>query len=322
MRPLDPVWARYRRLLTASQKELTEKSLHELRVQTRRLLAGLEAFVPVAGGPAKCAAARKSLQKRLAALGPLRDAQVHLRDFGDALQAHPEISLLHLSLRRRERRLAKAARAKLDRSGTKKLGRRLAKFSDQLAAGLAGAGAAAVLRRAFAQRLRDAMVGLDRVRRENFRNRRAAHDVRVSLKQLRYGAECLAARARGVTPAELKLVRKCVSALGRVHDIDVQLARLDKLVAKGDVPAGLLQAYRVDLDQRRADLLRECAELSLSRQRARVRKSPRAAAAKRRRRAKASAVKPVASPPEPAEAVAVAAPQEVTVSEPVSSLPG
>ena len=326
LRPLDPVWARYRRLLARCQRQLTEDRLHDLRVQTRRLLAGLEIFAPVAGGRTSSAFVRKSLLKRLAALGPLRDAQVHLRDFNLAMEADPEISPLHHRLRRRERRLLKSARTKLEKTGTGKLGRRIVRFSDRLAAGLAAPDAAATVSAVFARRLADALTGLERVRRAEFRNRRAVHAVRVSLKQLRYGAECLPAARRGATPAELKRVRKCVSLMGRMHDIDVQLARLDKLVAKGHLPPTGAESYRAELRASRVGLGRECLEFSRPRRTRRPRPAAPSKAKTRAPQRKSKAAKSVRGTEAAPSADSTALPASralpaATASAPASSLP-
>lgn len=255
---LKSIWARYRRRLSRCQRRLTEDALHDMRVQARRLLACVEVLSPIAGGLAESAAIRMSLRKRLSALGPLRDAQVHLRDFVGALEAHPEISpLLHV-LRRRERRLLKSARSKLDRTGTRKLGRRIARFSDRLAAGLADADAPEKLRGAFARTVAEALAGLNRESQADFRDHDAVHAVRVSLKQLRYGAECLPTEMRSIRPAELKRVRKFVSWMGRIHDVEVQLVRMEKLIAKGHLPRIRAKSYRTELTRRRAALIREC----------------------------------------------------------------
>lgn len=326
LRPLDPLWARYCRFLARCQRQLTEDRLHDFRVQTRRLLAGLEVFAPLAGGPASIASLRKSLSKRLAALGPLRDAQVHLRDFNLAMAAHPEISPLHHRLRRRERRLLKSARAKLTRTGTGKLGRRIARFSDRLAAAIAAEDAAATVGAAFAQRLADAMTGLERVRRAKFRYHRAVHAVRVLLKQLRYGAECLPAAQRGATPAQLKRVRKCVSLMGRMHDIDVQLARLDKLVAKGHLPPTGAESYRAELRSRRVGLGQECLEFTRPRRTRRPRPAAPSKAKTRAPQRKSKAAKLVRATGAAPSADSTAWPARravpaATASAPASSLP-
>ncbi len=255
---LNAIWKGYRRQLARCQRRLTEDALHDLRVQTRRLLACLEVLSPIAGGLTESARARKTLRKRLTALGPLRDAQVHLRDFDGVREAKPEISPLHHDLSRRARRLGRDAETKLERTGTRKLGRRIARFSRRLTSGLAEASSLKVLRVAFLATTEKALEELSRVGRANFRNHRAVHAVRVSLKQVRYGGECLPAAMRSITPAELKRVRKCVAWMGRIHDLDVQLARLKKLAPKNRLPASAAKSYRTDLTCRRAALTRQC----------------------------------------------------------------
>lgn len=255
---LKAVWARYRRQLARGQRSLTEEALHDLRVQTRRLLACLEILSPIAGGLAESASARKTLRKRLTALGPLRDAQVQLRDFDRLREAQPEISPLHHDLSRRVLRLGRAAAAKMDRTGTRKLGRRMARFSRRLTEGLGLASAPQVLRIAFLTTTKKALAGLSRVARADFRDHRAVHAERVSLKQVRFGAECLPAALRPIPASDLKRVRKGVAWMGRIHDLDVHLARMKKLVAKNRLPASAANSYCTELTRRRAALIRQC----------------------------------------------------------------
>ena len=264
VRTLNSVWARYRRKLRRCQRQLSAEALHDLRVQTRRLLTCLDLLAPIAGAPAKCAAARKTLHKRLSALGPLRDAHVQRVDLDARLEKYPELAPLHRHVRRREHRLSQSVGKELRKTGISRLAHRMGVFRRGLVAGLKDASAIARLRAKYAESMRAGLAAVDALREHDFRDLAKVHAARILLKHLRYGAEVLPASVRGVTRAQLLRLRKCVGALGRIHDIDVQLKRIARHEKKGDVASGCTASYRAELARRREKLAAKCTNRTLA----------------------------------------------------------
>ncbi len=258
IRTIDAVWARYRRQLRRGQQKLSTGALHDLRVQTRRLLVGLNLISPIVGS-AELSAARKTLTKRLSALGPLRDAHVQLIDLDARLLDFPEMTPLHRLLRRRANRLADSAEVMLRKTGTTKLSQRMKAIRRDLGAALQQSTAIEVLRNSYQRTLRDSLADLAAVRADRFRDEAKVHEVRIALKHLRYGAETLPAPVRALAPAQLKRLKATVAALGRIHDIDVHLARLAKLEKRGRLASGASAAYRAELARCRRRLESELA---------------------------------------------------------------
>ena len=182
-------------------------------------------------------AARKTLTKRLSALGPLRDAHVQLIDLDARLADFPEMTPLHRLLRRRANRLEESAVAMLRKTGTTKLSHRMKTIRRDLGAALQRSTAIEVLRNSYQRTLRDGLAALAAVRADRFRNEEKVHDVRIALKHLRYGAETLPASVRALAPAQLKRLKAIVAALGRIHDIDVHLDATREAGEAG--PAGI-----------------------------------------------------------------------------------
>ncbi len=100
------------------------------------------------------------------------------------------------------------------------------------------------------------------VRADHFRDEAKVHDARIALKQLRYGAEALPAAVCAIAPAELKRLKKCVAALGRIHDIDVHAQRIAKLEKRGRLSPPASAAYRVELARSRKRLVSTCTRLT------------------------------------------------------------
>jgi CHAD domain-containing protein len=259
---LKAVWSRYRRQLRRGQKRLSIEAVHDLRVQTRRLLVCLDLFAPVIGCAEELAAAHKTLEKRLGALGPLRDAHVQLINLDARLADFPEMTPLHVYLRRRANRLTRSVTKTLRKTGTSKLGHWLGVIRRNVGSKLKDHEAVDRLRTAYLQSWQEGGTALAAARADHFRGEGKVHDARISLKHLRYGAEALPASARTFTAAKLKRLKKSVAGLGQIHDLDVHLQRIAKLEEKGRLAPAATASYRAELARCRGRLVTECARLS------------------------------------------------------------
>src|ERR1051326_2776337 len=104
-------WRSYRKAFKSCRSEFSEKSVHALRVEIRRMLSTL-ALVAVAAAH-KAADLECELQDRLKALSRLRDTQVQIDAIGEMLAQAPELKGFRSWLRRRERRLIKRLQGEL-----------------------------------------------------------------------------------------------------------------------------------------------------------------------------------------------------------------
>ena len=237
-------------------------AVHDLRVQTRRLLACLDLLAPAIGSTEAFVAARLILGKRLDTLSALRDAHVQLIDLDGKLAEFPEMTPLHRHLRRRANRLSQTVGKKLQRTGISKLSRRLRAIRRALAAALKAASGVERLQAAYARSLAEGLTALAAVRADHFHDEGKTHDVRIALKHLRYGAEGLPAAVCAIEPASLQRLKKCVAALGRIHDIEVHLQRIAKLENRGRLSPLATAAYREELARCRRRLVSEAMRLS------------------------------------------------------------
>ena len=114
-------WEAYSGRLQECQDQCSEVSIHELRVATRRMLSQL-ALVDRVQPNESLRSARRTLKRRLKALGELRDLHVLTSFLGRQSSRYPELLLVRKSLTRRSRRMVKATEAIVGGLGTTKLG--------------------------------------------------------------------------------------------------------------------------------------------------------------------------------------------------------
>src|SRR6185437_10900764 len=95
---------RYRKRLARCQKKFSEKSIHDLRIDTRRILALLDLLEALHFGES-LAKLRKTFKKRLDAFDDLRDTHVQRELLKPMWEKFPEAKDFKKHLRKCEKRL-------------------------------------------------------------------------------------------------------------------------------------------------------------------------------------------------------------------------
>jgi len=245
---------RYRKRLDRSQKKFSETSVHELRIETRRMLALVDLLRALhAAGPLK--KIRKVFKQRLDSFDELRDTHVQLQLLKPLWREFPEARGLALWLRRREKRLIADLRHAIKATKQLRVEKRLKDMEKLLrksgrAEGppMGKAQAAAALQAAFA-----GVVELHkRVRRSNTET---IHRMRVAFKRFRYMSELLQPLFPRVTAKRLRQMQAYQALMGDIQDIEVLLAGLAQAVAKRHLAAVDAGGLRSELQRRRRDLI-------------------------------------------------------------------
>jgi|KBSMisStandDraft_5_1062788.scaffolds.fasta_scaffold15832_3 CHAD domain-containing protein len=235
------------------RRHASTPAVHHVRVESRRVLAVLALFDADARHETKTV--RKAVRATLHALSKLRDVHVQRDGTKALIDGHPDARLLLEYLDRRERRLRKAALAELDRvsvDAATRVCKRLARQSahrtpvaaDQVARTAIAAAWTEVERR---------MQALDAA------DGRTIHRVRVALKCVRYileagvGIDALDPRVKALDAAELA---DSVRRMGRLHDTETLIARVDAFAAKKASRARAVASLRSALSRRRGQLRR------------------------------------------------------------------
>ena len=122
---------RYRRRLERGQREFSEEAVHDLRVETRRLLALLDVLLALRF-PGPLRKIRKVFKKRLDAFDELRDTHVQLLLLKPFCQEFPAARELEALLGRRNRRLTDELRKDVNATKHASWERRLKTVEEEL----------------------------------------------------------------------------------------------------------------------------------------------------------------------------------------------
>ena len=224
--------------------------VHDARVTTRRLREALPLFSR--SFPDDVRRVKRLVKRAGRKLGRVReldvmDADLKRRSLRMPMAQHAIAAAFATLARKQEsarRRLVKTLDGlRLERSDQLRLRHRRdwwRPFDHTLATGWAG-----VLRRRIAARARDLNRGIDHAGGVYFPNR--LHAVRVAAKKLRYSAELAAAGGVWDCDGAVDDLERTQDTLGRLHDAEVLLKRLDTLVGKADVDDREIAILKNDL---------------------------------------------------------------------------
>ena len=245
---------RYRKRLDRCREKFSESAVHELRIQTRRLLALLD-LLQALHPELSLRKTRKMFKRRLDAFDALRDTQVQLLLLKALRTDFPEVRELDAWLRRREGKLIvdlrkgiRAAKPARLEKRLKALEKALRKFSPLPASSETPPPFRTALEDAFA-----AVVTLrSAVRR---RNTATIHRTRIAFKRYRYMAELLRAYLPGATSELLLRMRGYQTHMGDIQDMEVLLAGLALAEKKDRLEAAPGRRLRFAVARRRNQLV-------------------------------------------------------------------
>lgn len=254
-RAFKSAWRSYRRVFRRCQKKLSRATVHQLRVETRRLLALVDLFDPLLAGDAADGVSRLFKQP-FKSSGRLRDTQVMLCDVEQRLGRFPETKRFKKSLLRREKRLGRQLERKLRRTRLKPLKNRMDALRKELRAAVKQADG----RRAAGVRL---LKGVDRAYANVVARRhcitparpQAIHRTRIAFKKFRYMAEQLQPLMPGLAGGLPGKLRGHQKLMGDIHDCEMLQAALDRFVREEKSEARRLRKFRAAVKGGHATLM-------------------------------------------------------------------
>jgi CHAD domain-containing protein len=212
-------------------------ALHQARVASRRMRAAL----PLVSTDAKAKKVGRQMRQITRALGPVRELDVvcqMLDEYGAAGKASRQAvaKLRQAVMRERNDRREDMVRL-IERYDLEKLEKRALSAARKAAKGskkdrrqrIAGARARAAARAAQLESAIDAAAGIylpDRL-----------HVVRIAVKKLRYAAEVVRELTRSRATAHIRALRHVQDLLGRMHDLEVLIARTRAIQSSPDMPS-------------------------------------------------------------------------------------
>jgi len=254
-RTFKSAWRSYRRAFKRCQKKLSRATVHQMRVETRRLLALMDLFKPLVASKAADELSRRAIQP-FKTSGCLRDAQVMLCDVERRLGRFPDAKYFKTELLRRKKRLGRQLERKLRRTRLKPLKNRMDALREELRVAVKPVEGC---HRAWVRLLN----GMDQAfanvvaRRGSITPTKphTVHRTRVAFKKFRYMVEQLRpllSRLPGSLPGRLRGHQKL---MGDIQDCETLLAALDKFMREEKSEARRLRKFRAAVKREHAMLM-------------------------------------------------------------------
>jgi CHAD domain-containing protein len=243
---LNTQWRRYRKRLKRCQVRFSEEAVHDVRVETRRLLSTIEllgAFVP----EHDIRKARRALKHHLDTFDQLRDTQVQLTYVGRMAGTFPDAHAFYDWLRDRKARFTRSTRKAVKHIKTKRLGRCLAAFEKEIRRQrkqIPREQAFTIVQRAINRAFARVAQLCRHVRADDTKT---IHRTRIAFKHFRYMVEALSPLLPAVKEDHRRAMRGYQCMMGDIQDMEVLLAALDKFVQKKEVSVASARRMKKEL---------------------------------------------------------------------------
>jgi len=244
----------YRRELAACRRRMSRHAVHRLRIDIRRLLACLELLDAV---QIECPAVRGVLQRQLKTLGELRDIQVQLHRIEHEPRFAKALQPLCEHLKKREYRRMKAARKTLEADETL---HRLRQW--RLRPARKNPDVIPRLRALIDNKLQLAFDPLGSCSPSTPADSAARHRTRIIAREYRYVLETLRPSWRGAETVRLLASLQVYQAvIGQIHDREILLHRIERLVADARIKTASVRPFRALLQAEQTKQLKVCSLL-------------------------------------------------------------
>jgi len=247
-------WRKYRKDFARCRRRPSEDAVHDLRVESRRLLATLDALGSLV--PRRTVqAARRAIKKRTRGLGSLRDVQVQRTAVHDLSQQVPVLSGLDTLLARDERRRTSKTVRRLKRHAGGDVADAILALRHALRAPAPRSSAAAAGRplvpalAAACEAVEDRFAAIDPEQPATI------HLARKELRRFRYLAEVFEPVVAAITQRYLDHLQSVQGDMGHIQDATVLNATVDRYLNKHATAADEAEPTRDILDRRRAALI-------------------------------------------------------------------
>lgn len=250
---------RYCKRLSRCQHKFSEKAVHDLRIETRRILALLDLLEALKFSDS-LDKLRKTFKRRLDSFDDLRDTHVQRVLLKPMWEKFPEAKEFKKHLRKCEKRLECKMSREIQKAKAGKLNRCLKDLEESLRecathppTGASVPQSQLLLGGAF----RRVLVLRRQIRRSV---PKTIHRMRVAFKRFRYTAELLQPFLPEFTPQRLERMKDFQDAAGNIQDVAVLLERLEKDIRHNEITAASVKELRRELqrcEQRAIDALME-----------------------------------------------------------------
>jgi CHAD domain-containing protein len=227
---IDGSWKTFSEAWKKASEQASEKSIHNLRVSSRRLIATLELWRAVSRN-ADIAKLQKGFKKVLKRMGPLRDVQVQLKGLSRIPRSGVILDFKRV-LERRERRRIRRIRDELHDKDRRRFNDEMKSVRTEIAR--------------LNEKLDDARMhrSLDRIlklrqndfsktrRRFDPSNPESLHEMRIALKKLRYTVEAAQPVLGNSADEHAREMHALQQLLGESRDVELLRTELEKWVSR------------------------------------------------------------------------------------------
>src|SRR5262245_62743488 len=230
---LDLSWKNFSGAWKKARTKASEKSIHDLRVNTRRLIAILE-LAKALSGKNEVVKVQRRFKKVLKRMGPLRDTQVLLVNVSQVRQTGL-IKDFKKTLIRREKRKIDNVRGDLKNSQKKKLSKSVAAVRSEFR-GLTAPGSEQKIRRSLDRvltlRQSELLKAQHTFHRSQPMNEDLLHEMRIALKKFRYVVEAAQTMLGDSAKERARELHAFQQLIGESRDLELLRDDLEKWANK------------------------------------------------------------------------------------------
>jgi len=225
-------WRRYRKAFKCCQRNFSENSVHELRVETRRMLAVGTLFRAI-GDDDRLGRIERCLKRLFKRLSRLRDTHVELMFVEEAQERFPELAGFHKALAKREARLTRRLEASVDTFPLRRIHKLVRGVEKTYRSRRERASSHDTDWSRLCGHLDDAFQRVNERRGEiDPQDSVTIHRVRVAFKKFRYLVELLQSLLPGITAHKIEAMHEYQSMMGEVQDVETLQGALDEYVSR------------------------------------------------------------------------------------------
>ena len=267
-------WKRFSGTWKKARTDASEKSVHDLRVNTRRIIATLE-LARVLSNRGNIAKVQRRFKKVLKSMGPLRDVQVQL-DTVSQLRRGAVIGDFVRRLKRREGEEIHRIQNALKRGRKRRLAAEMKQLGTEfgrLHESLDGERIHRSVNRVLSGRQNEFSKAKRRFDRLQLRNEETLHVMRIALKKLRYVVEALEPVLGPSAKPKARQMDAFQQLMGECRDLQILRMELERWAKKNGKTIAIVPVLE-QLQERREFLLKKIIESSAKLERIVEPKSP------------------------------------------------
>lgn len=237
------------------RRDFSKRSVHEVRVQGRRLLALLE-LVRIILPPGQVDAVAATIKSGIRQFGRLRDVQIQRQLVKSLAGGRRDLEPLSQHLKKRESRLLKRLERATEDFDHEAVDREIKDLVRALKRTASDREQASRQPRLVLAAVTAAFCWVRSLqRRVDVQRPETLHRVRIAFKRFRYMVESLLKEAPLISRDRVVAMRKFQTRMGDVQDLEILLRRIGKFIAKHPEQADAMARIEQRVQARRARLV-------------------------------------------------------------------